>query len=86
MCGRLFVFIGTQKIIGVHVIICFKWKMLFIMFLRDMSILSVELWNLLFETDCIYQAVCQSSFCDIYLILELSHVFKTVFTIHVATH
>lgn len=86
MCGRLFVFIGTHKIIGVHVIICFKWKMSFIMFLRDMSILSVELWNLLFETDCIYQTVCQSSFCDIYLILELNPVFKTVFTIHVATH
>ena len=34
--------------------ICFKWKMSFIMFLRDMSILIVELWNLLLEKDCIY--------------------------------
>lgn len=79
-------FLGTHKIIGIHVVICFKWKMSFIMFLRNMSILTIKLWNLLFETDYPYQTICQSSFYDIYLILELNHVFKTVYTIHVATH
>ena len=80
------IFLGTQKIIGVHAVIRFMWKMSFIMFLKDMSISTVELWNLLFKTDCFYQTVCQSSFCDIYLILELNPVFKTVYTIYVATH
>ena len=56
------------------------------MFLRDMSILTVELWNLLFETDSLYQTVCQSSFCYIYLNMELIPIFKTVYTIYVATH
>ena len=61
-------FLGTQKIIGVHVVICFKRKMSFIMLLRDMRILTVELWNLLLETDSLNQTVCQSIFCDIYQI------------------
>ena len=65
-----FYFLGTQQIIGVHVVIYFKWKMSFIMFSRDMSILTVELWILLFETDSLDQIVCQSSFCDIYINLE----------------